>query len=251
MRQLFTWRFVAAVAALAGLALILNAVVVDDDELTAVSVDESIVRRVDLISSVFFAEGSDDFEIGPDGLTVGFVDFTLENRRIMRVAPGTPGDIQCDLKALNRCVVFADLLGEAVVWFGVRPKVDREQVELSAILDLQDGYALFDNGWQIPYAPVIDRSCRNEDIVSFSDFLRRFGPRSITTVDVATKQVTAVRCAGTEAPVVSTTTTEPLPEIPVDSPTDVIGTVLDDPQTELVPIEDLVDPTTTVGSNDG
>lgn len=219
MRQLFTWRFIAAVAALAGLALLVNAIVVDDDQLTAIVEPDVLDRKIDFISPVFFMETSDDFEFGDDGLTNGFIDFVLPSRKVMRVAPGTPGDISCDTRLLNRCVVFADLLGEAVIWFATLPKAERETVELPPILDLEDGFALFENGWQIKYPPVIDRSCEGEDIVSFSDFLRRFGPGSTSVVDLETQLVTEVRCAGTEAPDVTTTTSEPAVDFPIgDTP---------------------------------
>lgn len=214
MRQLFTWRFVAVVAALAGLALLVNAVFVDDDQLVAVLDTEVPDRRIDLIAAVFVAETSEDFAVGPDGLTQGFVDFTLDNRKVLRVAPGTAGQVDCRLSSISGCVVFVDLLGEAVIWFAVVPRAARNTVELPPIIDLQDGYALFENGWQISYPPVIDRVCVGEDIVSFSDFLRRFGPGSTTVVDVETQQVLRVRCAGEERVEVTTTT-----ETPLDLPT--------------------------------
>jgi hypothetical protein len=214
VRQLFTWRFVAAVAALAGLALLIN-VVVDDDQLTAIVESEVPNRKIDFISSVFLMEVSDDFGFGDDGLTEGFIDFVLPNSKVMRVAPGTPGSIGCDLRALNRCVVFVDLLGEAVVWFATLPKAEGETVELPPIVDLEDGFAQFENGWQIRYPPVIDRFCEGEDIVSFSDFLRRFGFGSTSVVDLDTQLVTEVRCAGTEAPDVTTTTVESFVDRPI------------------------------------
>jgi hypothetical protein len=216
VRQLFTWRFVAAFAALAGLAFLLNAVVVDDDGFTAVVEPKVVDRKVDFISSVFIVETSDDFQLADDGLTEGFIDFVLPNRNVLRVAPGTPGSIDCDLQSLNRCVVFADLLGEAVIWFATLPKAERETVELPPILDLQDGYALFENTWQIRYASVITRSCEGEDIVSFSDFVRRFGPGSTSVVDLEIQRVTEVRCAGTEAPDVTTTTVESSVDLPIN-----------------------------------
>ncbi len=210
MRQLFTWRFVAVVAALAGLALFLNAVVADDDPLAAVLETEVVDRRIDLIAAVFTMESSDDFAVGADGLTRGFLDFTLDNRKVLRVAPGTSGQVDCRLSSISSCVVFVDLLGEAVVWFAVLPRAERNTVELPPILDLEEGYALFENGWQIKYPPVIDRVCEGEDIVSFSDFLRRFGPGSTTVVDVDTQQVLRVRCAGEDRVEVTTTTLAPI-----------------------------------------
>ena len=214
MRQLFTWRFVAVVAALAGLTLFVNAVVADDDQLAAVLEPEVLDRRIDLIAAVFLTETSDAFEIGPDGLTRGFLDFTLDNRKVLRVAPGTAGEVDCRLTSISSCVVFVDLLGEAVIWFAVLPRAERNTVELPPIVDLEDGYALFASGWQIRYPPVIDRRCEGEDIVSFSDFLRRFGPGSTTVIDVATQQVLRVRCSGEDRVEVTTTT-----EVPVDLPT--------------------------------
>lgn len=227
MRQLFTWRFLATVAALAGLALIVNAAVADDDQLAAVLEPEVPDRRIDLISSVFIAETSDDFEVGEDGLTQGFVDFTLENNKIMRVAPGTAGEVDCRLSSINSCVVFADLLGDAVIWFSVMPRAERNTVELPPIVDLEDGYALFENGWQIKYPPVIERRCEGEDVVSFSDFLRRFGPGSTTVVDVASQKVLRVRCAGADR-VAVTTTTEPLIDVPTIGDEPIPGDPIDE-----------------------
>jgi uncharacterized protein related to proFAR isomerase len=90
--------------------------------------------------------------------------------------------------------VFADMLGDAVVWFAILPQAPRATVELPPIVDLVDGRAVFESGWRIPYAPVIERDCEGEDIPTFSDFLRRFGPDSVTIVDLETRQVTTVRC---------------------------------------------------------
>lgn len=213
VRQLFTWRFVAAVAALAGLTFVVGAVVAEDEELTAIVEPEIPDRRIDLIAPVLYLQRSPDFEIAEDGTTTGFVDFVLEDRRVMRAAPGTAGEIECDgINRVSECVVFADLLGDAVIWFAVLPKAERETVELPPILDLEDGYALFENGWRILYPPVIERRCDGEDIVSFSDFLRRFGEGSTSIVDIETQQVVEVRCAGTGGaePVAPTTTERPI-----------------------------------------
>ena len=156
-----------------------------------------IERKIDLISPVQRIERSDDFAIGDDGVTTGTLDAVLDENRVVRVVAGTPGSITCEsLGDENGCVVLADLLGEAVVWFAVLPRGPRDTVELPPIIDLQDGYALFGNGWQVRYETVIDRErgCPGKDIPSFSDFLRRFGPDSITQVDLETQKVAAVVC---------------------------------------------------------
>jgi hypothetical protein len=195
VRQLFSWRFVAAVVALGALALLTAALLVDDDSLEAVIEAPTIERRVDLIEPILSTEPSAEFEIGPDGVTQGFLDVVLDTDRVARIAPGTPGQVDCDqLEEVNGCALFADMLGDAVVWFAILPQAPRATVELPPITDLQDGEAVFENGWRIPYAPVIERECGDEDIVNFPDFLERFGPESVSIVDLETGLVVAARC---------------------------------------------------------
>lgn len=156
-----------------------------------------IPRRIDLIESVEDVEVSEDFRVGADGRTVGLLDAVLDENRVARVAPGTPGDVTCEnFDDPDRCVLLADVLGDAVVWFALLPAGPRETVVLGPIEDLQEGYAKFVNGWEVLYAPVIERdedSC-GDDVVSFGDFLRRFGPDSTTIIDLETRQVTGVIC---------------------------------------------------------
>lgn len=219
MRQLFTWRFVAAVAALAGLAFAVNAVVVEDQSLDAVVDPEPPPREIDLVSRVFSVEQSDDFSIGPDGTTTGFLDIVLSESRILRVAPGASGEVTCEeLDAINRCALFVDLLGDAVVWFALIPQAPRATAELPEIVDLEDGKALFVNGWELPYPPVIERECNDEDIPTFSEFLRRFGAGSITTVDLTTGEVLSARCADDAVPTPASVPTTVAPAPGLDAP---------------------------------
>ena len=195
MRQLFNWRFVAAVAALAALTLLARAILTDNSSIEAVIEPETIERKIDLIEPIESATSSEDFSVDATGVTTGFIDLTLDAERVLRIVPGTLGQIECDeLDMTNRCAVLADMLGDAVVWFAILPQAPSATVELPPILDLVDGSAVFDNGWLIPYAPVIERDCDGEDIPTFSDFLRRFGPDSVTILDLETRQVTSVRC---------------------------------------------------------
>lgn len=195
MRQIFNWRFGAALGALAVLALLARAILTDDSSIEAVIEPATIERTVDLIEPIESATQSPSFAVAPGGATTGFLDLTLDVERVVRIVPGTFGEIECDeLDRTNRCAVFADMLGDAVVWFAILPQAPRATVELPPIIDLVDGRAVFESGWRIPYAPVIERDCEGEDIPTFSDFLRRFGPDSVTIVDLETRQVTAVRC---------------------------------------------------------
>jgi hypothetical protein len=196
VRQLFNWRFVAAVAALAVLTLITRAVLADDDAIELVAEPEQIQRRIDLIEPIVSATASEEFAVTRAGVTVGFLDLALDEQRTMRIAPGTYGELDCDqLDVPEGCAVLADMLGDAVVWFAILPTTPRSTVELPPITDLVDGRAAIENGWLIPYAPVIQRDCEGEDIPTFSDFLRRFAENSTTIVDVDRREVVAVRCA--------------------------------------------------------
>lgn len=199
MRQLFTWRFLAAIGALVALALVARALLVRNDDLQTVIEPEPIERRIDLIDPIESAAGSPEFTVGRDGVTTGFLDLTLPGGRVVRVAPGTLGEVDCPVLAeASRCAIFADVLGEAIVWFAIVPQGPRSTAELPPIVDLEDGRAIFENGWLIPFPPVIERECPGEDIPTFSDFLRRFGPDSVSIVDLRSRQVVAVRCAGAD-----------------------------------------------------
>lgn len=200
MRQIFNWRFVATLGALAALALLARAILTDDASIEAVIEPEVIERKIDLIEPIVSARQTEAFSVTPSGVTRGFLDLAVDAERVVRIVPGTLGEVDCDeLEVPNRCAVFADMLGDAVVWFTILPQAPRATVELPPIVDLNDGLAVFDSGWRIPYAPVIERECDGEDIPTFSDFLRRFGPDSVTIVDLETRQVTAVRCGEPEA----------------------------------------------------
>lgn len=213
MRELLSWRLLAALAALAGLAFLAQTALADDEDLEAVIAPEPIERFVDFISPVVAPLPSDDFEIGEDGRTYGYLDLVLPGDRTMRVAPGTLGEISCtDLTEFNQCAVLADVLGDAVVWFALLPQAPRQTAELPPILDLDEGYAVFESGWRIPYAPVIERECGDIDIPTFSDFLRRFGPDSTTVVDLNLQQITTVRCGDEVVPA-----SESGGSVPVDS----------------------------------
>jgi len=178
-----------------GLALVAAALLTDSDSLEDAVEPDAIARRMDIIEPIFAADQSAGFRVGRDGVTHGFLDLIVDSERVVRIAPGTLGEIACEeLDQINKCALFADMLGDAVVWFAILPQAPRATVELPEIVDLEGGYAVFKNGWEVLYPPVIERSCGSEDIPTFTDFLRRFGPGSISTVDLETRQVVSVRC---------------------------------------------------------
>lgn len=192
MRQFFGWRFWAAVLALVVVALAI-VVLTGDDSASEDQVERSSQnRRLDLASFVYTAERN-RFRM-TDGYSRGYLNLILDGERTVRIQPGTPGVVRCQrLDEVGGCGVVADLLGDAVVWFAIVPLGPRLTLELPPIVDLEDGYAILSNGWELRYAPVLDRRC-DEQTESFQQFLRKFGPRSTTIVDPGENRVTAVAC---------------------------------------------------------
>ncbi len=195
MRQVLSWRFVAALAALVGLALLINAVFVGRDTVARV-VERSgpETRRADLVSIVLDSN-QHDFAIRRNGLTRGRLDIRLLGDRSATIFPGTPGTNTCDeLAESARCAVLAETLGDSIVWFAFVPMIANFQVELPAIESLDGGYAELVNGWQLPYAPVIDRSRCDSPAESFSEFLRLVGRQHNAIYSFGPGEITAVTC---------------------------------------------------------
>jgi hypothetical protein len=195
MRQVLSWRFVAALAALVGLALLVNALFVGQDTVARV-VERSgpTSRRADLVSIVVGAEAK-EFGIRRNGFSRGRIDLELLEDRSATIFPGTPGTSSCEeIGELARCALLAETLGDTIVWFAFVPMSSNFQLELPAIEELVGGYAQLVNGWQLPYAPVIDRSRCDSPAESFSEFLRVVGRRHRSLYRFGPNEITAVVC---------------------------------------------------------
>jgi hypothetical protein len=112
------------------------------------------------------------------------------------VFPGTPGEITC--ADLDRpCALLAQTLGDTIVWFALVPMGPNFRFDLPAIEELDGGYANLVNGWQVPYADVIDRRCEGhpgESAESFSEFLELQGAAFHSLYDLDPGAITAVIC---------------------------------------------------------
>lgn len=192
MRQFFSWRFWATLVALVVVTAAIVVFTSDDSASDDRGQRTTENRRVDLASFVYTAE-QDRFRM-VDGYSRGFLNLVLDGARTVHIQPGTPGEVSCErLDEPGRCGVVADLLGDAVVWFAILPLGPRLTIELPPIVDLEDGYAILTNAWELRYAPVLDRRC-DKETESFQQFLRELGPESTTIVDPGENRVTAVAC---------------------------------------------------------
>jgi hypothetical protein len=211
VRQFFSPRFWLSLAALAGLFLVLSAVFGDSETpvITPAQADASSDRTIDLVSWIYVATPAPGFAI-VDGVTTADLALQLDATRTMVVKAGTPGEIECpEFGVPAQCTVAADLLGDAVLWFGVVPGVPGSAVTLPAVVEMIDGgWVRLANDWIVRRASSVERSCA-EDTSSLSDFIRTYGDRATSTFNFESQKVVKVTC-----PREGTDTTLPLDSIP-------------------------------------
>lgn len=226
MRQFFSWRVWAALAAVVGLALLWKAVA-PDGGVSGTAPTGPKERTVQFVSLVYTVKPSVGFAV-TDGVVSGSADLVLDGQRTMHIVAGTPGDIACDeMTEIGRCVVLADLLGDAVVWFTLQPVQAGLKVDAPPIVELrEDGIARLQNGWLVPYDSAVDRKC-NEETESLAEFIDEYGPQSTTIIDVARQRITQVVCANATPDTTTTSTTPPFTIVtdpPVAEATTTTGT---------------------------
>jgi len=201
MRQIFTIRFFAAVGAVVGLFFLLTTIFATREVIESDGADEPVVllRRIDFVEQVFSVTNP-SFRVGSDGLATTDSEMIIDGQRRVRIIAGTPGESYCDVHGPpGDCALVADLLGEGVVWFALIPDGTATTIEFPAIDTLDDGLATLVNGWQLPYAPVLDRRCRDErgDDVEFSSY-REFrdvpGDDFTSIYDTVERRLVTVEC---------------------------------------------------------
>jgi hypothetical protein len=196
VRQVLTWRFVAAVAAVFVLLVVVNAAFNRGDAIAEITGPlDPVERRPTLISLVLRSEG-EGFAITETGQASTDLVLTLPpDERTVRIFQGTPGEVTCpDLTAFGQCAVLAELLGDTVRWFAIVPMAPSFRFELPPILELDGGLAHLANGWAVPYAPVIDRSRCDANVESFGEFLRVVGSNHLSLFDLGAGEIVAVTC---------------------------------------------------------
>lgn len=179
-------------------AAILGVFVLVDSRDTGVT-GEPIPHRVELVAVVTSVQASENWAV-VDGRTVGEATLALDDGRTLTIAPTTLGEITCtDLGTPNSCVLLADVLGPAVVWFALVPADERNGdsvLTLPALVDMLDGgdLGVTSNGWVVRLTTGVERTCDTET-VSLRDFINKFAPDSSSTIlDLLRDEVTEVIC---------------------------------------------------------
>lgn len=166
-----------------------------------------VLHRIDLVAAVDYV--TTDVGWSFDGpATAGAARLTLDDLRTLTIAEGTnvaDHDIapRCtDLVTRRACVLLADMLGEAVVWFALVPAGGRNpetELQLPGIVDMRENgdEGVFGNGWAMALSSPTRRMCEGTDTAHLRDFITRFpGDRARSIVDLRTDRIVRVECAG-------------------------------------------------------
>jgi hypothetical protein len=195
VRQVLSWRFVAAVLAVVAMALVVYVLSSRRGGTSVAGAADSDVRRMDFISLVASIR-ADGFAMTANDTVSGNLTLVMPNGQNVTVFPGTPGVVECDnFTDAYQCAVLGQSLGDSIVWFALMPMRGSEfRFELPAIVDLEDGFAQLVNGWEVPYGQVIDRSECDPDAASFSEFLDKHGTEFVSIYDLTEQAIVAVDC---------------------------------------------------------
>jgi hypothetical protein len=219
MRQFVSFRFWLSVAALLGLTYGLWYVLVRRDPSVAVigrpTHAAATEHRIDLLLPVYGIQAEPGFAM-VGGVASGEMRLALDATRTMVVKAGTPGEITCaKLAEINQCVVAADLLGDAVVWFSLIPNPQRASLLLPGISEVRkNNLVLLANDWEVARNEVVERNC---DAASLDDFVHQFGgSRSTATFSFEQQQIVKVTCLREpESSTTTSTSTTLLPPVVV------------------------------------
>ncbi len=197
MRQVLSWRLLAAVGALVALALLVTLAFTGDDSIAKITKSDEPVDRIADVTALVLDTQVQGFSIGPDGRSVGDVILTLAPPYDLpvQIFPGTPGSNSCpDLGEFGLCSLLAEMHGDTVAAFSIVPTGPQFTFELPAIVELDAGYAHLVDGWQVPFAETIDRSECESPAESFSEFLRLVGTEHRTRFSIGEGAITDVVC---------------------------------------------------------
>jgi hypothetical protein len=196
-------RKIAAVLGIVGsITIILAAVTSSGSSDTSLKV---VDNKVDLVGRVTSAVATSEWSAS-QGVTTGSMTVTLSSGRVINIVSGTlvgaHGEVPvCDpLAADEACVVLADMLGDAVVWFAfVQADVAAPDARttLPGLVDMRDNgdIGVLPNGWQVPLATPVKRTCDSTPTLSLRDFIDRYeGDKSSTIVSLETQSVVEVAC---------------------------------------------------------
>jgi len=170
-----------------------------------ISVTQTL-HKIDLVASVNSI--NTDSAWSQDGGTThgGAIRLTLDDLRTLIILDGTMVDQYnsspacIDFVKPNACVLLADMLGDAVIWFALVPAdatAGREHVTLPGLVDMQANgdEGILRNGWVVKLATPVKRECADVPTSSLRDFITRFPDHlSTSMMNLTTDNVVSVKC---------------------------------------------------------
>lgn len=172
---------------------------------SATVIETDVRHKVDLVASVNAVNVDANWK--QDGVTSnGVLQLSLDDTRVLMIPEGTLVDdydamSQCsDFVTPNACVLLADMLGDAVIWFALVPadKVSGTQtLTLPGLVDMQANgdEGILRNGWVVKLATPVKRNCENADTTTLRDFITRFpDDASTASMNLTTDTIVSVTC---------------------------------------------------------
>lgn len=202
MRQLFSARLWIALGILTALGVFLLMVFSLTTGDSSQGTGAPDTHSIDLIASVSNLQADEGWSIDPEvGMTIGQASPILDDGRTVRIVPDTLGQITCaDFATPSGCVLLADTLGGAIVWFALVPADLQRPLThliLPAVVDMLDGgdLGVLSNGWVIKLANGTKRTC-DTDTKTLRQFITLYSPDNSTSVlDLIADEITEVVCS--------------------------------------------------------
>lgn len=164
-------------------------------------------HKVDLIANVNTINLDSGWSESGSTTSGGAMRLTLDDLRVLTIAEGTMVDNYSlvpactDFNTPHACVLLADMLGDAVIWFALVPADSTDGQEFLTLPGLVDMQANGDEGvlandWVVKLATPVKRECGDVDTSSLRDFITRFpNAASTSTVNLTADNIVAVTCA--------------------------------------------------------
>ena len=194
--------FAAALGVAGSIAIVVASLTSRGTSKTSLTV---VYNKIELAGRVTSAVTTQEWSTNTE-MSTGSMTVTLSTGRVVNIVSGTlvgvNGDVEtCDpTLGTDKCVLLADMLGDAVVWFTF-VKADAElpdsRLTLPGLVDMRENgdFGVLPNGWQVPLATPVKRTCDSTPAVSLRDFINRYaGSRSLTMFSLDTQTVVEVRC---------------------------------------------------------
>ncbi len=196
MRHFLSARFAAAVGIPIVVAFLIYVVLMNSGSPSQSA--SKVVHFVNYTASVNIVQAESGWSVvqGTSRLTARLA---LDDARTVFIAEGTPGEITCtDFSTPNACVLIAELLGDAVVWFALTPATSETlltRLALPPVVDMLNGgdFAVLSNGWVVPLATPTKRSC-STPTVSLREFINKFTSNMNVSLNLSADQIDVVTC---------------------------------------------------------